>query len=208
MATSQAANDVVEQESATAAGQVEDQPAGSGQTISLITYDPASHGLVTGGDQMLVYEVVTMPEGQQVPEGAQTATLVTQGGDLATLQNSTKSNLKECKNESVYDFPEPSRADDDGDDCDDEEDEYDEEDDEGEGDEDEEEEDEDDDSMEHAALISNANQINNNNNSSSNNNNESAEPSNNNLATREALTRVFRLFQAASRAHAILVTTF
>lgn len=153
----------------------QDQQAGSGQTISLITYDPASHGLVTGGDQMLVYEVVSMPEGQQVPEGAQTATLVTQGGDLATLQNSEKSShhLKDCKNESVYDFPEPSRADgDDGEECDDEEDEDEEEDEDGEGDEEDEE--EDDDSMEHAALISNANQMNNNNNINNNSTNHSA----------------------------------
>lgn len=148
----------------------------AGQTISLITYDPNSHGLVTGGDQMLVYEVVAMPEGQQVPEGAQTATLVPAGetGELhaelqppaPTMSRKTRqqSQQQDFKNESVYDFPEPSKADDEEDDEEDEEDEDEDEEEDGDLDDEDEEDDEDDESMENAALISNANQMNSNKN--------------------------------------------
>lgn len=119
--------------------QQQSQPTQQEQTISLITYDPATHG-----DQMLVYEVVTS-EGN-----AQTLVATTQAGDHGVDMNNSKK-------ESVYDFPEPSKADDDDEDDDDEDCEGD---DEEEDDEEEEEDEEDEDeSIMEKALISNANQV-------------------------------------------------
>ena len=82
------------------------------QTISLITYDPNSHGLVTGGDQMLVYEVVAMPEGQQIPEGAQTATLVPAGeaGELhADINQPPTTSGRKTRQQSQQQFQQQQR---------------------------------------------------------------------------------------------------
>lgn len=103
------------------------------QIINLIPYDPATHGLVSG-----LYEVVTMADGQQLPEGVETATLVSaaqiphhhlqqqqhhqqqnqeqqQPNQTATITTTLSSSSarsqteKKDLNESVYDFPEPGK---------------------------------------------------------------------------------------------------